>query len=62
MCLSTVYKAEGDTLEEVCSLVSSAQDKGGSVEFTDVMGAVTVIQGTIESVDLVGNKIVVRVA
>lgn len=62
MCLSTVYKAEGDKLEEVCTYVASAQDKGGSVEFTDVMGSVTVIEGAIESIDLVANKIVVRVA
>ena len=62
MCLSTVYKAEGDALEEVCTYVSSAQDKGGSVEFTDVMGSVTVVPGTIESVDRVANKIIVRVA
>ena len=36
MCLSTVYKAEGDSLEEVCSFVSSAKDNNGSIEFTDV--------------------------
>lgn len=62
MCLSTAYKAQGDKLEEVCSFVSSAKETEGTVELTDVMGAVTVLEGTIESVDLVANKIVVRVA
>ena len=60
MCLSTVFVlGEGGELQEVCGYVSSAVVGEGKVTFVDIMGAETVVEGSIASVDLVENKIYV---
>ena len=62
MCLSTVYRQVGEELQELASHVSSITAEGDSVTFTDIMGISTTVEGSIESVDLVANKIVVKAA
>lgn len=59
MCLSTVYQMGADGPEELCDHIGSAVTENGSITFTDIMGATTTVKGTIERVDLVGNKIYV---
>lgn len=62
MCLSSVFELrEGAEPQQVASKISSAQVEGNKVVFTDIMGDETTLYGTIESVDLLENKIFVRV-
>ncbi|MDR2665065.1 MAG: CooT family nickel-binding protein [Oscillospiraceae bacterium] len=59
MCLSSVYEAKdgGETL--VCEHVSGLAVDGGSVTLTDIMGEETTVYGTIETVDLINNIIII---
>ena len=60
MCLSTVFVMGESGPEELCGYVSSAVVGDGTVTFVDIMGAETVVEGSIASVDLVENKIFVE--
>lgn len=57
MCLATVYKTVKDTEEVVLKNVSKIYVEGGSVRLVDIMGAETVVEGSISFVDL-ANSIV----
>ena len=60
MCLSTVYKADGSENVKLAEYVSSVRAEGDKITLTDIMGAETVVYGTLKSVDLVGNQIVIE--
>ena len=60
MCLSTVYKVIGTDETPVCQYVSSVDIHGDELHFTDIMGGETVLNGSIEKIDLVNNAIIVR--
>ncbi len=62
MCLSTVYLLGKDEPEEIATHVSNATAKDGEITFVDILGAETKVKGSIESVDLVENKIFVAAA
>ena len=57
MCLATVYKTVKDTEEVVLKNVSRIYVEDGSVRLVDIMGAETVVVGSISFVDL-ANSIV----
>jgi len=60
MCLSTVYEVTAEGREKVCEYVSAVRAEDGKVYLTDIMGLETVVQGTIRSLDLVNNEILVE--
>ncbi len=60
MCLSTVYKADGSEKVKLAEYVSGVRAEDGKITLTDIMGAETVVYGTLKSVDLVGNQIVIE--
>ncbi len=57
MCLATVYKTTEDTEEVVLKNVSKIYVEGHSVRLVDIMGAETVIEGSISFVDLTGSVV-----
>ena len=57
MCLATVYKTGKDSEEVGLKNVSKIYVEGGSVRLVDIMGAETVVEGSISFVDL-ANSIV----
>lgn len=60
MCLSTVYAVTPLGREKVCEYVSSIKTQGDSVLLTDIMGLEKVVRGSIRSLDLVNNEIIVE--
>ena len=51
MCLATVYKTVKDTEEVVLKNVSRIYVEDGSVRLVDIMGAETVVEGSISFAD-----------
>ena len=60
MCLSTVYKADGSERVKLAEYVSGVRAEGDKITLTDIMGLETVVYGTLKSVDLVKNQIVIE--
>ncbi len=60
MCLSTVYKADGSEKTKLAEYVSGVRTEGDRITLTDIMGIETVVFGTLKSVDLVQNQIVIE--
>ena len=60
MCLSTVYKADGSEKTKLAEYVSGVRAEGDRITLTDIMGLETVVIGTLKSVDLVQNQIVIE--
>lgn len=60
MCLSTVYKADGSERVKLAEYVSGVKAEGDRITLTDIMGLETVVFGTLKSVDLVQNQIVIE--
>ena len=56
MCLATVYKTTKDTEEVVLKNVSKIYVEGSQVRLVDIMGAETVVEGSIPFVDLTGRQ------
>ncbi|MCI9478765.1 MAG: CooT family nickel-binding protein [Lachnospiraceae bacterium] len=57
MCLATVYKTTKDTEEVVLKNVSKIYAEGSQVRLVDIMGAETVVEGSISFVDLAGSVV-----
>ena len=60
MCLSTVYKDKDGALEEIATQVGEIRLEGTTVRCFDIIGIETAVEGSIASIDLIGNKIVVK--
>ena len=60
MCLSTVYEVSPDGREKVCEYVSAVRAEVGTVILVDILGVETVLRGSIRSLDLVNNEILVE--
>lgn len=61
MCLSDVYRVSADDqVEPIASKVSNITSEKGIVKMIDIFGDETELQGTIEDVDLLENKIYIR--
>ena len=59
MCLSTAYLNKKEETLIAARYVDSIQVQGGKVIMTDVMGAVTEIEGSISYVDLTGGAVII---
>lgn len=59
MCLATVFLDDknGQESEPLCTNIAKATLDGTAWIFTDLLDRQTQIQGTISSIDLVGNAI-----
>lgn len=60
MCLSAVYEIRDGAKRLVCEHVSAVDVRDGSVVATDIMGEEIVITGTLRSIDLVKNVIMIE--
>ncbi|GHU00027.1 hypothetical protein FACS1894142_8050 [Spirochaetia bacterium] len=61
MCLSTVFVlGEGGTRKKLCEYVSSVSVSGDTLTLSDIMGKETTVSGTLQSVDLVKNAIIIE--
>ena len=57
MCLSTVLVRGSENPDPVARNVAEVRVRDGKLVFTDIMGAVTEIDGEIEKIDLMDNYI-----
>ena len=62
MCLSTVYKNEVSDANMLARNIADVRIENGKILFTDLMGIRTVVDGTLEKVDLMDNYIIVKEA
>ena len=60
MCLSTVYEISPEGRDKVCEYVSTVRAEDGKVVLVDIMGVETVLRGSIRSLDLVNNEILIE--
>lgn len=58
MCLATAYNRKDDN-RILCQYVSRVDIDGSKITMVDVMGAETVVTGTLVSVDLVKNQVII---
>ena len=58
MCLSTVYRETKDGRKKLCEYVSLIRIAPGKVILTDIMGAETELFGSVRSMDLVKNEVI----
>lgn len=62
MCLSSIFEIAPDSPpKQVGSKVSNIHIDGNKISFTNIMGDETILYGTVEDIDLLDNKIFVRV-
>lgn len=62
MCLAMVYKTEQKAENLLLSNVQRIDCKDGMVYLTDLMERQMVVEGTLVSVDLVGNTAIIQPA
>lgn len=62
MCLSTVVTLRGAEQKELCKNIASMSVEGDKLVFSDIMGVPTAVVGAIEKIDLMENRIFVRVS
>ncbi|MDR0690381.1 MAG: CooT family nickel-binding protein [Spirochaetaceae bacterium] len=61
MCLSTVYELGAAGVKRVlCEYTSTIAVAGDTITMTDLMGKELCVTGTLQSVDLVKNTIIIR--
>ena len=60
MCLSTVFEERAGSQTKLGEYISSVKAEGGKITLTDIMGMETVVFGTLKSVDLVQNRIIIE--
>lgn len=57
MCLSTIYDENRQVLAKN---VASVTQKDGQLVFTDILGIPVAVTGTVETIDLMDNFIVIK--
>ena len=60
MCLSTLYGIRNEKKEKLGEFISNMATKGSEYVFTDVMGNEFSVRGSIRSLDLVRNEIIME--
>ena len=60
MCLSDAYELKDGERSLVCTRVCGVTADGENVTLTDLMGIRTVVAGTLKSVDLMSNIILIE--
>jgi len=61
MCLSAVYEIRDGNEKLVCEYATGVSLDGGVITLTDIMGEETTISGTLKSIDLIKNIIMIEV-
>ncbi|MCQ2451601.1 MAG: CooT family nickel-binding protein [Oscillospiraceae bacterium] len=59
MCLSTVYQEVKGERSKLCEYVSNVTSSEGSIVMTDIMGREISVRGTLKSMDLIKNEIII---
>ena len=59
MCLSTAFELRGDEKRKLCEHVSGIVLFPGKVKLSDIMGAEMIIDGALDSIDLMKNEIII---
>ena len=59
MCLSTAFELRGDEKCELCQHVSGIVLFPGKVKLSNIMGAEMIIDGALDSIDLMKNEIII---
>ena len=59
MCLSTVFELWGDERKKVAEHVTGVTIIPGAVKLSDILGAELEIKGSIKSIDLMANEIII---
>ncbi|MEG1632664.1 MAG: CooT family nickel-binding protein [Oscillospiraceae bacterium] len=60
MCLSDAYEINGDERTPLLHYVSGISVEGDTITLTDMMGARKIVTGTLKSVDLTKNLILIE--
>ncbi len=60
MCLSSVYALGTEKPELLCRNIADVRTQDGKLVFTDIMGVKTVVDATIDRIDLMDNFIWIR--
>jgi len=61
MCLSTVFEQRGEEKRLLREHISGIELLPGKVKLSDIMGAEMIIEGTLASIDLMKNEIIIKV-
>lgn len=62
MCLSSVFEVSPSGVQkQVGNKVSNIHVEGSKITFVDILGDETTLHGRVEDIDLLDNKIFVRV-
>lgn len=59
MCLSTVYEIRDGSENKLSEAVSGIKTDGKTVTLTDIMGVETKVNGSISSIDLIKNTVMI---
>jgi predicted RNA-binding protein len=60
MCLSNVYRQNGNDLDLICEYVTGIHVSGNTVRMVDIVGNETSVNGSIQNIDLVKNTVVIE--
>ncbi len=60
MCLSTAYEIVGDSEKLIADKITNLRIDGDSVTLTTLLGTRTVVEGTLKSIDLNRNIILIE--
>ena len=60
MCLSTVYRGEKKTGNEIMTNVMLIDAKNGEITLTDILGREAKVRGEVVHADLTGGCVVVK--
>ncbi|MBS3736484.1 MAG: CooT family nickel-binding protein [Candidatus Bipolaricaulota bacterium] len=60
MCLSKAYLASEEGEELILDEVSSVENEGGTLLFTNILGEEQEVEGEVRSIDFMENKIVLE--
>ena len=59
MCLAVAYELRGEQKIKLCEHVSGIELSPGKVRLSDLMGPDVTVEGSLESIDLIKNEIVI---
>lgn len=60
MCLSTVYEVNGSEQTKICEYVCDIKAEGNKLVITDILGSQRVVFGSLKSLDLVNNRVLIE--
>ena len=60
MCLSTAYSLADGAQYKIGEYISNIEIDGGEITLTDIMGSVIKLVGTLKTVDLSNNVVIIE--